>query len=143
PDPIDAPQEVRQVKDEVTDGDRFEIYVASTNMLDNLAMFAVALEKPGASRNTGAVAFALDNLDAAQENVLRVRAQIGSQMVETEQLANLGSDLNIQYAEAISRLEDVDYAEAISRLTQQQTYLQAAQQSFMRVTGLSLFNYLN
>ncbi len=143
PDPIDAPQEVRQVKDEVTDGDRFEIYVASTNMLDNLAMFAVALEKPGASRNTGAVAFALDNLDAAQENVLRVRAQIGSQMVETQQLANLGSDLNIQYAEAISRLEDVDYAEAISRLTQQQTYLQAAQQSFMRVTGLSLFNYLN
>jgi flagellar hook-associated protein 3 FlgL len=36
----------------------------------------------------------------------------------------------------------VDYAEAVSNLTQQKTYLEAAQQSFLKVSNLSLFNYL-
>jgi len=36
----------------------------------------------------------------------------------------------------------VDYAKAISDLTQQQTYLQATQQAFLKVQGLSLFDYL-
>ncbi|ENO94885.1 MULTISPECIES: flagellar hook-associated protein FlgL [unclassified Thauera] len=121
----------------------YEVFVPSTNLLNNMAMFAAALEKPGVSGMTGAVAFALETFDAGQESLLRTRAQIGSQLTETEALANLGSDLDLQYATTLSGLQDVDYAEAISRLTQQQTYLQAAQQSFMRVSGLSLFNYLN
>jgi len=62
--------------------------------------------------------------------------------VETESLQTIGSDLDLQYATVISGLMDVDYAEAISNLTQQQTYLEAAQQSFLKVSGLSLFNYL-
>lgn len=127
----------------VADGDAFEIYVPSTNLLNNMAMFASALESPGVSGMTGAVAFALETFDAGQENILKTRAQIGSQLTETEALASLGSDLDLQYATTLSGLQDVDYAEAISRLTQQQTYLQAAQQSFMRVSGLSLFNYLS
>lgn len=142
PVPLDAPQEARTVKDEVADGDRFEIFVPSTNLLNNVAMFAGALERPGASGVNGVVAFALQTMDAGQENILKVRAQIGSQMTETQNLANLGSDLNLQYAEVISGLMDVDYVEAISRLTQQQTYLQAAQQSFMKVSNMSLFNYI-
>lgn len=129
---------------DVVDGDAFEIYVPSTNMLNNMAMFASALEaQNGVSGMTGAVAFALETFDAGQENILKTRAQIGSQLTETEALASLGSDLDLQYATTLSGLQDVDYAEAISRLTQQQTYLQAAQQSFMRVSGLSLFNYLS
>lgn len=125
------------------DGDSFEVFVASTKMFENYALFVSSLDDQGSVGAAGGVAFALENMDFALENILKVRAQIGSQMVETEQLQNLGSDLDLQYAEAISRLEDVDYAEAISRLTQQQTYLQAAQQSFMRITGLSLFNFLS
>jgi flagellar hook-associated protein 3 FlgL len=50
--------------------------------------------------------------------------------------------MDLQYAETLKRLQDCDYAEAISRLTQLQTNLEAAQLSFMRVSGLSLFNYL-
>jgi flagellar hook-associated protein 3 FlgL len=36
----------------------------------------------------------------------------------------------------------VDYAEAITRLTREQSYLEAAQKSFLKVSGLSLFNYV-
>ena len=84
----------------------------------------------------------LTNLDQAQENVLRVRAAIGSRQNEIDALANAGEDLNLNYAATLSRLRDVDYAEAITRLTQEQSYLEAAQKSFLQVTGLSLFNYV-
>ncbi|MFN3985974.1 MAG: flagellar hook-associated protein FlgL [Rhodocyclaceae bacterium] len=127
----------------LADGDNFEVFVASTNVFENYAMVVSALDDNVGVGVAGGVAFALENLDFALDNVLKVRAQIGSQMVETEQLKNLGEDLNLQYAQAISRLADVDYTEALSRLVQQQTYLQAAQQSFLRVSGLSLFNFLS
>jgi flagellar hook-associated protein 3 FlgL len=42
----------------------------------------------------------------------------------------------------LSAVQDVDYAEAISRLNNQQLTLQAAQQTFIKVQGLSLFNFL-
>lgn len=123
-------------------GDSFEVFVASKNVFDNFALFIDGLEKPGPSGATGVVAFALENLDAGLDNVLRIRASIGSQLVEVESLQNVGSDLDLQYSQTLSRLQDVDFTEAISRLTQQQTFLQAAQQSFLRISNLSLFNFL-
>jgi flagellar hook-associated protein 3 FlgL len=42
----------------------------------------------------------------------------------------------------LSKLQDVDYAQAISDLTRKQVQLEAAQQSFLKVSQLSLFNYL-
>ena len=145
PDPLDASQETRTVKDEVGDGDQFEIFVPSTNLLENVAMVAAALDSPGASGAAGVVAFALTTFDAGHENILKVRAQLGSQMGEVEQLQSLGSDLDVHYAEIITGLvglDSEDYAAAISQLTQQQMFLQAAQQSYMRISGLSLFNYM-
>lgn len=128
---------------EVAAGDAFEIWVPSTNLLNNMAMFANVLEQQnGVSGMVGAVSFALDTLDAGQENMLRARAQIGSQLTETEALQDLGSDLDIQYQAILRDLVEVDYIEAISQLTQRRTYLEAAQQSFMMVSGLSLFKYL-
>ena len=106
-----------------------------------LGEFISALEGGGAVSD--AVSTALGGLDTSLDNVLTTRAQIGSQRVEVEQLGFIGSDLDLQYATTLSSLQDLDYNEAISRLTQQQTYLQAAQQSFLKTTGLSLFNYLS
>lgn len=125
-------------------GDAFEVFVASRDIFANFAVFIDAIERPGAANVAdGAVAFGLNTFDRGLESVLRVRAQIGSQLVEVDNLGNVGDDLNLQYASTLSRLEDLDLAEAISRLSQQQLFLEAAQQSFLRVTGLSLFNYLS
>ena len=41
-----------------------------------------------------------------------------------------------------SELNDLDFAEAVSRLNLQTTALQAAQQAYIKIQGLSLFNYL-
>lgn len=90
-----------------------------------------------------AVATAIGDMDTALENVNIIRASAGSRMVELDALVNQSAVHDEQYAQTLSRLQDLDYNEAITRFSQQQTVLQAAQQSYVRVTGLSLFNLLS
>ncbi len=84
----------------------------------------------------------LANLDGVLDNVIDVQASIGSRMNELDALSNVSESLDLQYQERLSNLEDLDYAAAISAFIQQQTQLEAAQSSFAKISGLSLFNYL-
>jgi flagellar hook-associated protein 3 FlgL len=95
-----------------------------------------------AANLTAGLATANGNIDQSLNNVLTVRASVGSRLKELDSLDSVGSSRDIQYSQTLSQLQDVDYAKAISQLTQQQTTLQAAQQSFVKISGLSLFNYL-
>jgi len=88
------------------------------------------------------IGFAVSNLDQASNNILNVRARIGSRMNEIDSLGSLNDSLTLQYQQTLSNLQDLDYAKAISDLTRNQTALQAAQQSFVKISQLSLFNYL-
>ncbi len=120
---------------------------SSQSLFATVANLITALETPagvgsGKTLLTNRIGAALANLDQALDNTLRVRASIGSRQNEIEALANAGEDLDLNYAQTLSRLRDLDYAAAISQLTQEQVYLDAAQKSFLRVTGLSLFNYV-
>ncbi len=85
---------------------------------------------------------ALNNLDRGLDNVLTVRASLGTRLNELEALQNAGESMGVQYKEMLSQLQDVDFNKAISDLNQQKTSLEAAQKSFMAVSGLSLFNYM-
>lgn len=82
-------------------------------------------------------------LDTAYDNVLSAQSEVGSRLKEIDYLNSAGDDLNLQYASTLSNLQDLDMVKAISEFTQQQTTLQAAQQSFTKVSSLSLFNYLS
>ena len=82
------------------------------------------------------------NIDNALNNVLSVRASVGSRLQELDTLDDAGSARDLQYAEQLSDIQDVDYVKAVTELTQKQMQLQAAQQSFVKVSGLSLFNFL-
>jgi len=82
------------------------------------------------------------NLSNSLDSVLRVRSGVGTRMNEVDTLNDTGDDLGLQYKQQLSSLQDVDYAKAISDLTQQQTYLQATQQAFLKVQGLSLFDFM-
>ncbi len=73
---------------------------------------------------------------------MRVHASVGTRMKEVDTLNDSGDDLTIQYKQQLSELRDVDYAKAISDLTQQQAYLEATQKAFLKVQGLSLFDYI-
>ena len=50
--------------------------------------------------------------------------------------------LNLEARTVLSDIEDLDFAEAASRLSFQSFLLEAAQQSFIRISSLSLFNAL-
>jgi len=82
------------------------------------------------------------NIDNALDNVLNVRAGVGARMREVDVAQSAGADLGLQYKTSLSGLEDLDYAQTLSDLNLQQVYLQAAQQSFLKITSLSLFNLL-
>lgn len=84
----------------------------------------------------------LENLDQAIGNVVQVRADIGGRLraLETQQSTNV--DLGLQLTTTLSQTRDLDYSEALTRMNQQLVALQAAQQSYVKVMGLSLFNYL-
>ncbi|MDD3481933.1 flagellar hook-associated protein FlgL [Azovibrio restrictus] len=82
------------------------------------------------------------SLDQAIQHVVDSRAVVGASMAELESLTSLGEDLDVQYESQISDLVDLDYAKAFTDLSKNQLQLQAAQQSFVKVTGLSLFNFI-
>ena len=130
------------------DGDSFTIEPSTTqDLFKTLATLIVDLEDVTSNDAQNAllsnrIGFALTNLDQAEQNVLRVRAQIGSRLQEVDSLQAINEDIQIQYQQAISGLQDLDYAKTISDLTRKQTDLQAAQQSFVQISRLSLFNYL-
>lgn len=84
----------------------------------------------------------LNHIDNALNNVLTVRSSLGVRLNELDALQTEGDNLGLQFKQSLSLLQDVDYNKAISDLVMQQTALQAAQQTFSKVSGLSLFNYL-
>lgn len=82
------------------------------------------------------------NLDQSLDNLNRVRADVGTRLKELEQLADSSADVGLQYAKTLSELQDLDYTKAISQFTQVQTQLEAAQKSFVQISGLSLFDLI-
>lgn len=129
-------------------GDVFRITGnTSQDIFKTLSDLIDTLDLPKSSANQATYQLglnkAISNLDNALDNVLTVRSAVGSRLKEVESTESLQSDLSVQYAGAISKLQDVDYAKTISDLNMQQMQLEAAQQSFVKTQSLSLFNYIN
>ncbi|WP_263139188.1 flagellar hook-associated protein FlgL [Pseudomonas sp. RIT-PI-AD] len=88
------------------------------------------------------VAVAISNLDSVNTKVLGVQGSVGARLNTLETTSNFITDISLVNKSVQSDLEDLDYAAAISNLAMQSTVLQAAQQSFAKISGLSLFNYI-
>jgi flagellar hook-associated protein 3 FlgL len=130
------------------DGDTFTV-APSTNqsVFTTLSNLIDTLSKPadtptGKAALSNGLADGLTNLDNALDNVLTVRASVGARLKQIDSLDDIGTDRDLQYSSTLSDLQDLDYTKAISQLNQQQVTLQAAQQSFVKITDLSLFNFL-
>ena len=129
-------------------GDRFTLAASSSQSLfRTLANLIGTLERPIAGAASEAqyrvdVGNALANLDQANSNILDVRTAVGSRLNQVTSQDTMNGDLDLQYAQTLSTLQDVDMTKAISALTQTQTNLEAAQKSFAAVTKLSLFNFI-
>lgn len=129
-------------------GDSFTVSPsANESIFKTISDLIAALNTPlasggGMAQLTGSLNRGLNNLDNALDNVLVTRSSLGLRLNEIDALQTAGDDLSLQFRQTLSELQDVDYNKALSDLTQQQMYLQAAQQTFSKVSGLSLFDYL-
>jgi flagellar hook-associated protein 3 FlgL len=129
-------------------GDTFTI-TPSTNksvfqtMQDLIDLLHAPIGSPAArTAFSGQLGGHLTNLDQAMANVSRVHASVGARMQELEALSSNAAAVDIQYQQTLSELQDLDYVKAISDFTRQQVSLEAAQKSFVQISGLSLFNYI-
>ena len=106
------------------------------SMFEAVYDLAVDLEANAPSATT------LTRLDSAIDEVLNTRASIGARLNTIDSQRSMNDSFDLLLQENRSTLEDLDYAEAVSRFERQLLALQASQQSFVKIEGLSLFNYL-
>lgn len=84
----------------------------------------------------------LADLDLAAQRFIAVRSNVGDRLNAVDDQRNINSAYVLQMQQTLSQVQDLDYTEAISRMNLQTQSLQAAQQAYAKVQGLSLFNYL-
>lgn len=96
----------------------------------------------GEAQYAQGIANALNNIDRGLDNIITTRTKVGARLNSIDVQKEDNDARQLQFTQVKSQIEDLDYAEAISRLTFQSTALQAAQQSFVRVQNLSLFNFI-
>ncbi len=84
----------------------------------------------------------LQNIDAGMDSVFAARSRVGTRLNGIESQRSINTDVKASNEALLSDIRDLDYAEAISRLNIQITGLQAAQQSYVAVQNLSLFNFI-
>jgi flagellar hook-associated protein 3 FlgL len=82
------------------------------------------------------------DLDTARTSVVGARASVGARQNTLTSIQDLNSSFGLDTQKTLSAVQDLDYAEATSRLNQQLVALQAAQQTFVKIQNLSLFNFL-
>jgi len=84
----------------------------------------------------------INNIDVALGKILDIQATIGARQNAVDNQKNVNADYLVQVETTMSETQDLDYAAAISRMELQQLGLSAAQQSFTKIQGLSLFDYI-
>jgi flagellin-like hook-associated protein FlgL len=149
-DPIKANGLSLSLSGQPVDGDSYSFSQASVGGADLFATLSSAISALSQPITNEADQAHLSNvlntsgrqLDNALDNVLTVRTSVGSRMNQLEVLNTIGDDLELNYAQRLSDLVDVDLTEAIGDYTSKQVALQAAQQTFISLQKLSLFEYL-
>lgn len=130
------------------DGDSFNVAPSQPQDLfatvqKMVALFATTPSAPEANAIHHTEFFAaLTELDAGMGRINEVRASVGHRLNAADDALSQVEALSVQADTTLSGLRDLDYAEATTRLNLQLTALQAAQQSYSRIQGLSLFDFL-
>lgn len=88
------------------------------------------------------VAKTLTNLENGITNLAAIQGEVGSRLNTLESSKDLNLDTELFTKTVLSSLQDLDYADASIKLSMQSFVLTASQQSFAKVSQLTLFSYL-
>lgn len=135
------------------DGDAFTIEAASSGDLD-MNIFATLDSLVAALGNgtgsdfdqaafSNALSSAMQKIDLNYDQLLSVRASVGTRMNEVESLNASGSQRALGYSNRLSKLEDVNYYAVSAQLQLRTAALEAASLAFRQIQSTSLFNMTN
>lgn len=130
------------------DGDQFFVTPSvSQDVFSTISNVINVLESATESAESQALlgtelALSLENIDRAMTNFSETRTNIGARLNRLDSQREINTSFSLQLQETLSNIEDADLTETISRLNLQLTSLEAAQQAYVSVQGLSLFNYI-
>lgn len=116
------------------------------NLFDTLDNVISALETPSAgnaqakARLRNVLTSAIQRINSNYDNVLIVRASVGTRLNELDALDESASQMGMGYAIQLSNLEDLDFYSASTQLQLRLSALEAASLAFKRVQSISLFN---
>ncbi len=137
-----------QIKGQPINNDYFTLSPSANKDIFSTIQGAIdTLRIPGASDVEEAVRLTQMNmakieLDNAFNNIVNTRSKVGARMNTLSNQKEIGQDFKLVAQNAMSRLEDLDMAKAISDLKIQQTSLEVAQQTFVQLQRLNLFDLI-
>lgn len=130
------------------DGDSFAITPAPTASVfetaqalhDILSMSTASPDARAAQQN--AFFAVIQDLGKASDHAIDSRSAVGARMSALDNSAEEREAQLVAVKGTLSSIRDLDYAQAISDLSRQSAVLEAAQQSYLRINSMSLFQML-
>ena len=106
------------------------------DVLDDVTAAVSGSDKVGMTRG-------LTELDGLMTGNGLAIVQVGSDQNAIDNQVSIVEESVLSLKTTLSDLEDLDYAEAITRMNQKMMAMEAAMSSFSKVSGLSLFNFID
>jgi flagellar hook-associated protein 3 FlgL len=118
------------------------VFTTIQNLINTLNSPVLPSNSATSTQLMAGVNSAINNLGNALNSVVTAQTSQGTRRSQLDALNTSAGIQGVNYKQTLSGLQDLDYNKALSDLSQQQTMLKAAQQSFVHVEGLSMFNYM-
>ncbi|MGL4926718.1 MAG: flagellar hook-associated protein FlgL [Plesiomonas shigelloides] len=142
----DGKQDLARIKfsgePKVSDDGADKVSIKPGKTIDAFEAMQDAIKNVQDGTNTGNISMGLADLDAISKHLNSVRGEVGTRMQAAETAKEDHADNDVVVKSALSTQEDVDYPTAILQMTMLSSSMQASQATFMKLQGLSLFNYI-
>ncbi|MCW8407756.1 flagellar hook-associated protein FlgL [Legionella sp. PATHC035] len=124
----------------ITPSQNDSVFATIQDMINNLNQpYSTAAQKAAATTVNNQL---LAQLDSALSTILDARANLGARLNQLDHADVANTDLIEQSKITLKRLQEVDPIVAASEFKQELYNLEVAQQSFVMIQGLSVFNFI-
>ena len=118
------------------DGKGGRVGIGFFQSLNDLVNSVKNSDKVGLQRGLG-------EIDQLQQGLSNANAQVGTDMNVIDSQNNVLDEIVLRLKSTLSDVQDLDYTEAITKMNKDQLALEAAQNTFAKISKLSLFNFIN
>jgi len=118
------------------DGKGGRVGIGFFQSLNDLVNSVKNSDKVGLQRGLG-------EIDQLQQGLSDASAQVGTDQNVIDSQNNVLDEIVLRLKSTLSDVQDLDYTEAITKMNKDQLALEAAQNTFAKISKLSLFNFIN